>query len=64
MSIGPSLKARDRATTTPTTQTTDTTPDAATDASSFALRYAKRSFEPYNTRPCPEMFEDKWATDN
>jgi hypothetical protein len=59
MSIGPSLQARERTTTTTTAQTTDESPDA----SSFALRYAKRSFEPYNTHPCPEMFADKWATD-
>jgi len=52
MSIGPSLKTRER-TTTPERELTDT--------ASFALRYAKRSFEPYNTNPTPEMFSDKWA---
>jgi hypothetical protein len=52
MSIGPSLQTRER---TPTTERERTT------SQSFALQYAKRSFEPYNTNPTPEMFADKWV---
>jgi hypothetical protein len=51
MSIGPSLQTRERTSTREPERTT----------SSFALQYAKRSFEPYNTNPTPEMFADKWA---
>jgi len=53
MSIGPSQQARDRTTTTRT--------ETSTKATSFALRHAKRSFEPSNTDPCPRMFGDKWT---
>jgi len=53
MSIGPSQRARDRTQTKPT--------ESPTQATSFALRHAKRSFEPSNTDPCPRMFADKWA---
>lgn len=49
MSIGPSH------TTAPPTPLPE--PD------SFALRFAKRSFEPYNTNPTPRMFADKWTAD-
>ncbi len=31
---------------------------------SFALRFAKRSFEPTNTNPTPTLFADKWAVDH
>lgn len=50
MSIGPSHA------TSPTT----TLPEPE----SFALRFAKRSFEPTNTNPTPTMFADKWAADH
>lgn len=50
MSIGPSLSTPDPTATPATRPGTD----------SFALRFAKRSFEPFNTNPCPKMFADKW----
>lgn len=50
MSIGPSLSTADPA----------TTPTPSQESESFALRVAKRSFEPFNTNPCPQMFADKW----
>ena len=29
-------------------------------ADSFDSRNAPRMFEPFNTRPCPNLFEDRW----
>lgn len=41
---------------------TPATPDAG--ARSFALANAKRSFDPFNTRDTPEMFEDRWVAED
>lgn len=58
MSIGPTLSNPDRIQTTDTPST-----DSDSESGSFALRNAKWSFDPFNTRPCPQLFEDKWAAD-
>ena len=47
--------------TTPApTRTTDT---PTTTPPSFALANAQRTFDPFNTEDCPQMFADKWAAD-
>ena len=28
----------------------------------FQTQNAPRTFDPFNTNPCPEMFADKWQT--
>jgi hypothetical protein len=38
---------------------TATTPEFKT-ASTFTAENAPRTFDPYNTNPAPEMFDDKW----
>lgn len=34
--------------------------DIATASNSFVIRNAPRTFDPFNTNPCPRMFADKW----
>lgn len=36
-----------------------TTPELET-ASTFTVKNAPRTFDPYNTNPTPEMFDDRW----
>ncbi len=28
---------------------------------SFALTHAQRTFDPFNTEDCPQLFADKWT---
>lgn len=43
------------------TQRHSTTPTAQFQTTStFTIRNAPRTFDPYNTHPTPEMFEDRW----
>lgn len=36
-------------------------PELATATESFTIANAPRIFDPFNTRDCPGMFDDKWA---
>lgn len=37
-----------------------TDPEVSTGNRQFRTRNAPRTFDPFNTNPCPEMFSDKW----
>lgn len=38
-----------------------TAPEPATDRETLTASDAPRTFDPFNTHDCPEMFRDKWA---
>jgi hypothetical protein len=38
----------------------DPEPEPTQTAESFTSHEAPRTFDPFNTRCCPELFEDKW----
>jgi hypothetical protein len=44
---------------TPTTETRPT----RTARPQFTPRDAPQTFDPHNTNPCPEMFADKWTSE-
>ncbi len=42
--------------------TTETEPRPTTDTDeAFTASNAPRAFDPFNTRDCPDLFEDRWA---
>ena len=53
MSTTPHMPTRSRNRTEPPT----------TRPTSFALAHAQRTFDPFNTAECPQMFADRWAAD-
>ena len=53
----PTTDARQTTDTRPTTNSPGTTAEPAT-------KSAPQTFDPFNTRRCPEMFQDKWKQTN
>jgi hypothetical protein len=39
------------------------TETGTTRPTSFALANAQRTFDPFNTEDCPQMFADKWTAE-